>query len=70
MEPVTIFDAYPFTPGEKIHIKNSPRSGDWEVKEVTDTKVTLKCPVSGRELTWSRFCYFVEKKAQKWPDED
>ena len=35
---VTVFKAYPFVPGQKIRIEDSPRSGDWEVIKVTDRK--------------------------------
>jgi len=67
MPQVTLFKGYPFKVGQKIRIEESPRSGDWEVVEVTDHKVTLKCPVSGRKLTWSRFCYHVEDRTMAWP---
>lgn len=70
MPNVSVFKAYPFQEGEKIRIEDSPRSGDWEVIRVTDHKVTLKCPVSGREMTWSRFCYHVETRDQDWPQKD
>ena len=65
--PVAVFKAYPFKVGQKIHIEGSRRSGDWEVISVTENKVTLRCPISKKELTWSRFCYFVEDKVTKWP---
>jgi hypothetical protein len=64
---VTIFKAYPFKEGQKIRIEGSKRSGDWEVAGVTDTKVTLRCPISKKEFSWSRFCYFVEDKHTPWP---
>jgi hypothetical protein len=64
---VTLFKAYPFKEGQKIRIEESPRSGDWEVIKVTDYKVVLRCPISKKELTWSRFCYFVEEKQMPWP---
>lgn len=66
---VTIFKGYPFKEGQKIRIENSSRSGDWEVIGVTDTKVTLKCPISKKEFTWDRFCYFVEEKHTRWPSD-
>jgi len=68
MPKVGLFKAYPFKVGEKIRIEDSPRSGDWEVIRVTDHKVTLKCPVSGREFSWSRFCYHVEERDMAWPN--
>ena len=68
MEKVTLFKGYPFKVGQKIRIEASPRSGDWEVIDVTDHKVTLRCPLSGREIAWSRFCYQVEETERPWPD--
>ena len=70
MPRIKLFRGYPFVEGQKIRIEDSPRSGDWEVIRVTDHKITLKCPVSGREMTWSRFCYFVEDREQDWPKID
>lgn len=68
VEKVTLFKGYPFKVGQKIRIEESPRSGDWEVIHVTDHKVTLRCPLSGREFSWSRFCYMVEETERPWPD--
>ena len=68
-QPVIVFKPYPFEVGQKIYIDGSRRKGDWEVMDVTDNKVTLKCPLSKKELTWDRFCYFVEEKTTKWPSE-
>lgn len=67
MEDVIVFEQYPFTVGDKIHIKNGRRKGDWLVAGLDDQKMTLRCPVSGREFSWTRFCYSVEKKKQNWP---
>ena len=65
---VTIFEPYPFKTGQKIHIADGPRRGDWEVIGLSDHKVTLRCPVSLREFTWDRFCYVVgESEEQIWP---
>lgn len=65
---VTIFKSFPLEIGQKIRIEDSPRFGDWEVIGLTEHKVTLKCPVSGKEVTWSRFCYFTEEVDKNWPD--
>ena len=65
---VTLFKAYPFEVGQKIRIGNSPRFGDWEVIKLTEHKVTLRCPVSKKEIVWNRFCYFVEDLDKEWPD--
>lgn len=68
---VTVFTPYPFRIGQKIHIQGGPRRGDWEVIGLTDHKVTLKCPISLREFSWSRFCYFLEEQqAVEWPRKD
>jgi hypothetical protein len=65
---VVIFRSYPFEVGQKIHIEEGPRRGDWEVIGVSEHKVKLKCPVSFREFVWSRFCYFVEQREiSEWP---
>ncbi len=58
-EEVLIFKPYPFKTGQKIKIEGGKRAGDWVVIAVTDSKVTLRCPVSGREFEWARFCYQV-----------
>ena len=70
MAKVSVFRAYPFKVGQKIRIEASPRSGDWEVTGVTAHKVTLKCPISGKEMTWSRFCYLWEEQETQWPQPD
>ncbi len=68
---VTLFTAYPFKVGQKIRIEGSRRSGDWEVVEVGEHKVTLKCPISKKEFSWTKFCYFSEEKTNStWPLKD
>ena len=69
-EDVAFFKRFPFSVGQKITIQDGPRRGDWEVVAVGDHKVTLRCPVSGREFRWDRFCYFVENRRTPWPRED
>lgn len=67
-EQVTLFTPYPFTVGQKIQITAGPRHGDWEVIEITDKKITLQCPVSGRQFSWDHFCYYAEtRESQPWP---
>ena len=66
-EQVALFKQYPFEKGQKIHVADGRRRGDWLVVDVDEKKVTLRCPVSGREFSWSRFCYFVEQRQQQWP---
>jgi hypothetical protein len=70
-QKVTVFELYPFTIGQKIRIKGSRRRGDWEVVGLDERKVTLRCPVSGREFTWDRFCYSVRDEERSiWPQEE
>lgn len=67
MQEITVFEPYPFEIGEKIHITAGKRKGDWEVMDCDEVNVRLRCPVSGRELTWARFNYFAGKRTQQWP---
>ena len=70
-DTVTFFAPYPFHEGQKIHIEQGPRRGDWEVIGVTERKVTLRCPISFREFEWNRFCYFVQDRPDtEWPRKD
>lgn len=65
---VITFKPYPFEIGQKVHIDGGPRNGDWEVLDVTDRKVKLRCPVSFKEFEWNRFCYFSkEQDGVEWP---
>ena len=65
---VTLFEPYPFEQGQKIRIEGGKRHGDWEVVAVSDAKVTLRCPISGRDFQWDRFCYSMgERKDALWP---
>ncbi len=66
---VVVFKEFPFREGQKINIADGRRRGDWLVIEVTERKVQLRCPVSGREVEWDRFCYYVEDRLQEeWPE--
>lgn len=69
-EQIILFKRFPFEMGQKIHIADGPRKGDWEVIDVDEKKVKLRCPVSGFEAHWDRFCYFAEEKMAVWPAED
>jgi hypothetical protein len=67
-QKVTIFKPYPFQVGQKIRIEGSKRKGDWEVVDISEQKVTLRCPVSDKKFTWDLFCYFVKEKDNfPWP---
>lgn len=68
---VVFFRSYPFKIGQKIHIHDGLRKGDWEVIGVSDRKVKFRCPVSAREVEWDRFCYLVEERdTTEWPERD
>jgi hypothetical protein len=68
---VTVFKSYPLQVGQKIHISDGTRKGDWEVVTVTKRKVKLRCPFSHREFDWDRFCYVVEEQSDvEWPGKD
>ena len=64
------FRPYPLEVGKKIFIESGPRRGDWEVIGLSDRKVKLRCPFSGREVEWDRFCYLVEERRGTWPHPD
>ncbi len=67
---VVIFKSYTLRVGQKIRIEGPKRQGDWEVADVTERKVTLRCPISNREYTWDLFCYLAEEKDDAlWPVE-
>ena len=64
------FKLYPFRLGQKIHIKDGPRKGDWEVISLDEKKVGLRCPVTGFEASWARFCYAVGEGEVDWPEDE
>ncbi len=69
-QKVTIFKPYPFQVGQKIRIEGSTREGDWEVDDISEHKIILRCPVSNKKFTWDLFYYFVEEKNNfPWPME-
>jgi len=67
---VAVFRQYPFEPGQKIHIADGPRKGDWQVVDATPRSLKLRCPISGREFDWKPFCYLAEEIEGEWPSED
>jgi len=68
---VTVFQVYPLQVGQKLNIADGPRRGDWLVIGLSERKMQLRCPVSGREVEWERFCYLVEELSQEeWPSKD
>ena len=64
------FRPYTLQVGQKLFIDGGPRRGDWEVVDLSDRKVKLRCPLSGREVDWDRFCYLVEEQTGTWPHPD
>ena len=66
-EKIVFFRRFPFEIGQKLHVEDGPRKGDWEVIDFDEKKVKLRCPVSGFVAHWDRFCYFVEEKSAAWP---
>ena len=70
-QKVLVFRPYPFEAGQKIHISEGPRRGDWEVMGLTERKVRLRCPITNREYEWDRFCYILEEREDlEWPQKD
>ena len=68
---VAVFRPFQFEIGQKIRIDGGPRNGDWEVAGVSDKKVKLRCPISGREFEWALFCYLAETLDEaQWPAEE
>jgi hypothetical protein len=67
---VTIFKPCPMKPGQKIRIQDSPLQGDWEIIRVSDFKITLRCPLSGKELVKDRFLMACDQRDQEWPLKD
>ena len=47
---VLLFRPYPLKAGDKIHIEEGPRSGDWEVLAASEKTLTLRCPISQRQF--------------------
>jgi len=59
---VLVFKQYPFTVGDKIHIEDGRRKGDWEVAGIEEHKVVLRCPISKKEFSWNG-----ARVIGKWP---
>ncbi|MFZ2088698.1 MAG: hypothetical protein WAU47_09000 [Desulfobaccales bacterium] len=67
---VVMFRLYPAQVGDKISIEGGPWRGDWEIIEVGDRKIKIKCPVTHKELERERFFYFLEERENEpWPHE-
>jgi hypothetical protein len=65
---VVFFRLYPAQVGDTITIEGGPWRGDWEIIEVGDRKLRLKCPVTHKEIERERFFYFLEERDQEpWP---
>ena len=67
-EEVIVFKEYPLAVGQRIHLDGGFRRGDWLVIGMTDKKIHLRCPVSGREVEWERiFCFAGVSGPAEWP---
>ncbi|MGQ9687720.1 MAG: hypothetical protein ACUVXF_02870 [Desulfobaccales bacterium] len=65
---VIFFRLYPARVGDKITIEGGPWRGDWEIIEVGERKLRLKCPITHKEIERERFFYFLEERPQEpWP---
>ena len=65
---VVFFRPYPAKVGDKITFQGGPWGGDWEIIEVGERKLRLKCPVSHKEIEKDRFFYYMEERDQEpWP---
>ena len=55
----TVFEPYPFKVGERILRRRKGKLEDWDVIDVTETEITVKCPFHGMKLIWEkdRFWY-------------
>ncbi|TKB10623.1 hypothetical protein [Desulforhopalus sp. IMCC35007] len=68
---VLVFNQYPFSVGDKIRIEDGRRKGDWEVVAIGEHKITLRCPISHKEFSWTKFCYLSSREANaEWPQSD
>lgn len=67
-QQVIVFKEYPLAVGQKIHLEDGFRRGDWLVTGVTDKKIQLRCPVSGRNVEWERtLCFAGTATRRQWP---
>ncbi len=65
---VLFFRLWPARVGDRITIEGGPWEGDWEIIEVGERKLKLRCPVTHKELERERFFYFLEEREQEpWP---
>ncbi len=70
-DTVLVLRPYPVRVGQKIYIEAGPRHGDWQIIEVGDRKVRLRCPISHKEIECDRFCYVVTESGEiPWPHQD
>ena len=70
-EKILVLRPYPIRVGQKIYIETGPRHGDWEIIEVGERKLKLRCPISHREIECDRFYEVVTEAADiPWPHQD
>ena len=53
------FRKYPLKVGDRVFLEDGPRRGEWEVMDIEDEKMTLRCPISHR-LTYLEGFYSPE----------
>ena len=62
------FRQQPLQRGDRIHLEDGPRHGDWEVMAADEHKVTLRCPVSHRVIDVDPFYFMAaEVETDQWP---
>jgi len=61
-----VFEPYHLKIGDRILITDGPWKGDWDIIELSDKKIKVKCPFKGTELEWKRqmFTFQGEKEMQ------
>ena len=70
-EKILVLRPYPVRVGQKIYIETGPRHGDWEIIEVGERKLKLRCPISHREIECDRFYEVATEAAgMPWPHQD
>ncbi|NIA19627.1 MAG: hypothetical protein GWP07_04225 [Xanthomonadaceae bacterium] len=58
-ENPVVFSQYSFTVGQRIIRQRGDKMEDWDVIQVTDDEVTVKCPFHGDVLTWKRKTFWT-----------
>lgn len=65
---VVVFKEFQLEVGQKIHIVDGFRHGDWLVIAAGAKKIRLRCPVSGKEIECDKTFFYAETRSQEeWP---